>query len=129
MDVTLQQAAAGPQSPVAAGSSQQLRQTQAPVPALTLPSSVSIAQLTSTAKSAEPSAEDLKAAAAKVSQAMAIQSPDEMEFAIDKGTGKSVVRILDGSTGKLIQQFPSEQMLEIAQSIGSVHGLLLNQKA
>ena len=127
MDVTLQPAAAGPQSPVAAGAVQQPR--QAPPPAVTLPSSISVPQPVTVAKSAEPSAEDLKAAAAKVSKAMSIQSPDELEFAIDKGTGKSVVRIVDGSTGKLIQQFPSEQMLEIAQSIGSSHGLLLNQKA
>ena len=109
---------------VAAGPASALPDSAAPQPAAR-----PVAPAASPVKLAEPSTVDLKAAAAKVGQAMALSSPDTMEFSIDKNTGKSVVRIMDSNTGKLIQQIPSEQMMEIAQSIGKTQGLLLNQKA
>jgi len=142
MDVTLQPVAAG--LPISSsGSTAQKGQAHASVPAVATalpkqasatqpvaqPDTQAATQAISTAKPLGPTDAEVKAAAAKVSQAIALSSPDAMEFATDKATGKSVVRIVDTKTGKLIQQIPSEQMIEIAQSIGNPTGLLLNQKA
>jgi flagellar protein FlaG len=103
--------------------------TASPVGGLPVASAEVAPQARGAAKAAEPSAAEVKAAAAKVSNAMSLRSPDAMEFATDKDTGKSVVRIVDTKTGKLIQQIPSEQVLEMAKSIDKMQGLLLDHKA
>ena len=97
-------------------------------PAVQQATTQSIVQQTN-AKPLGPSDAELKAVAAQVIQALALRSPDAMEFVTDQSTGKTIVRIVDTKTGKLIQQIPSEQMMEIAKSIGTTKGLLLNQKA
>lgn len=61
------------------------------------------------------------------------QSNRSMEFSVDANTKRLVVKLTDTETGQLIRQFPSEEVLAIAQSIDqylSQHqGLLLKQKA
>ncbi|MBL8491536.1 MAG: flagellar protein FlaG, partial [Rhodocyclaceae bacterium] len=42
---------------------------------------------------------------------------------------KTVVKVVDGQTGKMIRQIPSEELLAIAESIDRMQGLLLRQKA
>lgn len=61
------------------------------------------------------------------------QSNRSMAFSVDANTKRLVVKLTDTETGQLIRQFPSEEVLAIAQSIDqylSQHqGLLLKQKA
>jgi len=52
-----------------------------------------------------------------------------LNFSIDDSTGKSIVRITDGETGELIRQIPSEEILDIAESLDRMQGLLLRQEA
>ncbi|MDO8958446.1 MAG: flagellar protein FlaG [Rhodocyclaceae bacterium] len=54
---------------------------------------------------------------------------NNLNFSIDDSTGKTVVRVTDGETGELIRQIPSEEMLDIAQSLDRMQGLLLRQEA
>jgi flagellar protein FlaG len=58
------------------------------------------------------------------------QSNSNLEFSLDPGTKKLVVRMVDTATGEVIRQIPSEVLLAIAQSIGQYQkGLLVNQEA
>jgi flagellar protein FlaG len=87
------------------------------------------------ASHAPPSSEQLRGAVEHINKAMQ-QSKQNVEFSVDPTTKTPVVRMVDSETGKLLRQYPSEEVLAIAQSIDqylSQHqmqqGILLKQKA
>lgn len=57
------------------------------------------------------------------------QVTNDLEFARDDATGKTVLRVIDASTRQVIRQFPSEEMLAIARALDRFEGLVLRQKA
>lgn len=58
------------------------------------------------------------------------QSNSNLEFTIDKDSEKILVKLIDTSTGEVIRQIPSDEVLAIAQSIEQMQqGLLLNKNA
>lgn len=82
-----------------------------------------------------PSPAQLQSAVNKINKALQ-QSNQSLEFSVDATTKTPVVRMIDTQTGKVIQQYPSQQTLAIAESIDqylSQHqlqqGTLLKQKA
>ena len=53
-----------------------------------------------------------------------------LEFTVDDTTNKTVVKVTEAQSGKIIMQFPSEEMLSITRAIdSSQHGALLKEKA
>ena len=52
-----------------------------------------------------------------------------LAFELDDDTGRTVIKITDASSGDLIRQIPSEEMLEIAKALDRLQGLLVKQKA
>ena len=77
----------------------------------------------------QPSPEALTSAVAAINQAMQ-QSNQSLEFSVDSNTNRTVVKMVDTSTGELIRQFPSESVLAISRGIEEFQqGLLLTQKA
>ncbi len=75
------------------------------------------------------SPEALKDAVATLNTAMR-QSNQSLEFTVDTNSKKTVVKMVDTSTGELIRQFPSETALAISQGIDQFqHGLLLSKEA
>lgn len=52
-----------------------------------------------------------------------------LAFEMDEDTGRTVVKITEASSGELIRQIPSEEMLEIAKALDRLQGLLVKQKA
>lgn len=54
---------------------------------------------------------------------------NNLEFSLDDATGKTIVRVVDTSTKEVLRQIPSEEMLEIAQALDRLQGLLVRQKA
>jgi flagellar protein FlaG len=53
----------------------------------------------------------------------------ELSFSVDDDTGKTVVRVVEKQTGTLIRQIPSQEMLEIAQALDRLQGLLVRNSA
>lgn len=79
----------------------------------------------------QPSPAQLKNAVDSLNEAMR-QSNSSLKFSLDPGTKEAVVQMVDTGTGQLISQYPSKQVLAIAQAIDQFQqrqGLLLNQKA
>ena len=77
----------------------------------------------------QPSATQLQHVVDNVNKALK-QSAKNLEFSVDTGTKKSVVKLVDSETGDVIRQFPSEEMLAISRSIDQFQqGLLLKQEA
>ena len=82
-----------------------------------------------------PSPQQLKAAVENVNKALQ-QSNLSLEFSVDPSTKTPVIKMMDSQSGKVIRQYPSEEVIAIAQSIDeyqSQHqlqsGMLLKQKA
>jgi flagellar protein FlaG len=56
----------------------------------------------------------------------------DLQFSVDKDTGRTVVKIIDSSTDKVIRQIPSEEALAIAKDLGEYTkslGVLVKQQA
>jgi flagellar protein FlaG len=56
-----------------------------------------------------------------------------LEFTVDNATNKTVIKVTESQSGKVIMQFPSEEMLSITRAIDHAQhtpqGLLLKEKA
>lgn len=77
----------------------------------------------------QPSAEQLKSAVDNANKTLK-QSDSKLEFIIDTDTDKTIVKLVESSTGELIRQYPTKEMLEIARAIDQFqHGAFLKQKA
>jgi len=58
------------------------------------------------------------------------QSDKNLEFSVDESTKKQMFKLTDMSTGEVIRQYPTEEMLSISRAIDQVQqGLLLKQEA
>lgn len=50
-----------------------------------------------------------------------------LQFSIDKGSGETVVRVVDSETKEVIRQIPSEEVLAIAERLRSASGVLVSE--
>lgn len=59
---------------------------------------------------------------------VAATSASDLQFSVDKDSGKTVVRVVDQTTGSLIRQIPSQDLLDIAKSVEKMQGMLLKKE-
>lgn len=52
-----------------------------------------------------------------------------LEFAIDKDSGRTLVKVIDQQTKEIVRQIPSEEVLNIAKALDKLQGLLIQNKA
>jgi flagellar protein FlaG len=52
-----------------------------------------------------------------------------LEFSVDHGSGKTIVRVVDLESGQLIRQIPTVEIVEIARVLERLEGLLFRQRA
>ncbi|MDD5297981.1 MAG: flagellar protein FlaG [Rhodocyclaceae bacterium] len=76
----------------------------------------------------EPTAEQLNHAMQEVQKAVAPVA-QELQFSIDKDTGRTVVKVMDTETHKVVRQIPSEEVMAMAQQLDKLQGLLMKDKA
>lgn len=105
-------AVATPSRPAPAGSSER---PAAPPPTQLLPN------LQATEPKVREAVKEIAAAVAPVAR--------NLQFSVDKETGKTIVRVVDSATNEVIRQIPGEEVLAIAQAIDRMQGLLFKQKA
>jgi flagellar protein FlaG len=70
----------------------------------------------------------LKAAVTAANEALKTISTG-VEFAVDSETGTTVVRVVEQQTGTVLRQMPSKEMLDIAQALDRLQGLLIRNSA
>ena len=81
------------------------------------------------AQASAPSAEQLGKIVSQL-QSQVNSAGSDLQFSVDHDTGKSVVKVMDQSTQKVIWQFPSEQALQISKDIERFQkGIMVNQQA
>lgn len=52
-----------------------------------------------------------------------------LQFSIDKDTGKTIVKLIDTSTKEVLRQIPSEELVAIARALGKSQSGLIERKA
>lgn len=52
-----------------------------------------------------------------------------LNFSVDDSTGQVVVQVLDGDSGKVVRQIPSEDILRLAERLDEMRSLLFEAKA
>lgn len=52
-----------------------------------------------------------------------------LDFSIDDSTGHVVVQVIDGDSGKVVRQIPSEEILQLAERLDEMRSLLFEAKA
>ncbi len=82
-----------------------------------------------TAAKRAPSQEILQQMVEQANKAMSITNSD-LAFTVDESTKKTVIKVTESETGKVIMQFPSEDMLSITRAIDNAQrNVLLKTKA
>ncbi|MDP4029596.1 MAG: flagellar protein FlaG [Gallionella sp.] len=77
----------------------------------------------------QASTEQVKSAVENINKVLK-QSDKSLEFSVDESTKKQMFKLTDMSTGDVIRQYPTEEMLAISRAIDTVQqGLLLRQEA
>ena len=52
-----------------------------------------------------------------------------INFAVDEGSGRVVVKVTDAGSGDVIRQIPSEEALKLAENLSEVRSLLFKAEA
>lgn len=53
----------------------------------------------------------------------------DLNFSVDDSTGEVVVKVIDGESGKVVRQIPSEEVLKLAEQLDGVRSLMFEAKA
>lgn len=81
---------------------------------------------------AAPSPDQLKSMVETANKAMD-KANSSLEFTVDNATNKTIIKVMESQSGKVIMQFPSEEMLSITRAIDHAQrpqqGILLKDKA
>ena len=62
------------------------------------------------------SAEQIETAVAQLSEFVQTNSR-QLNFSVDEGSNKQVVKVTDAETGKIIRQIPSEEVLKLSERL------------
>jgi flagellar protein FlaG len=52
-----------------------------------------------------------------------------LQFAVDPETNMTVIKVVDISSNTVLRQIPAQEMIDIAQALGKMKGVLLKQEA
>ncbi len=53
----------------------------------------------------------------------------DLNFSIDESTGDVVVKVIDGESGKVVRQIPSEEVLKLAAQLDDMRSLMFETRA
>jgi flagellar protein FlaG len=80
------------------------------------------------AQTSQPTREAVAKAAADLQQFVQSMGRN-LNFSVDDTTGYHVVRVVNPTTGELVRQLPSEELLQIARDFERLNSVLVNQRA
>jgi flagellar protein FlaG len=53
----------------------------------------------------------------------------DLSFSVDASTGDVVVKVIDGDSGTVVRQIPSEEILRLTERLDEMRSLLFEAKA
>jgi flagellar protein FlaG len=80
------------------------------------------------ALTSQPTREAVAKAAADLQQFVQSMGRN-LNFSVDDTTGYHVVKVVNPTTGELVRQLPSEELLQIARDFERLNSVLVNQRA
>lgn len=120
------------------------------IPAAALPGSGSLPSQNSPDRATAPNGASIAPASTPVENTPAVATPEpdqaqiddalaavqqalqpvarNLQFSVDKESGRSVIKVVDLSTRQVIRQIPSEELLAITHALDSLSGLFVRQK-
>ncbi len=90
-----------------------------PARAVVAPTEVTAVSIDSTA---------VKQAAEQINEFIKSSSRN-LQFSVDKASGRIIVKVMDQETGEVIRQVPAEETLAIARSLDTPQGVIIRSKA
>lgn len=75
----------------------------------------------------EPSKQELTLAVEHLNRYIA-SAVSSIEFSVDEDSGKTVVKVVDSETRKVLRQIPNAEALSLSKSLDRVEGLIIKQK-
>lgn len=75
----------------------------------------------------EATPQQLQRTVEELQRKVQISSPN-LQFSIDRDTGKTVIKVIDSNTKELIRQIPPDEILQLAKEIDRMRGLLLHRQ-
>ena len=76
----------------------------------------------------EPNATDLKELAANIQENLQFINDVDLQFSVHEASGRVMVIVREESTGKLIREIPSREVLNIAAKFDEMVGLIMDKK-
>ena len=73
-----------------------------------------------------PEPERVRQAVDQIQRAVPLVAQN-LQFLVEKATGKTIVRVVDSQTREVIRQIPTEEVLSIARALDRMQGLLFNR--
>ena len=80
------------------------------------------------ASASEASREEVEAAVATIQDFVQTVRRD-LNFSLEEGSGRVVVKVTDAGSGDVIRQIPSEEALQLAENLSEVRSLLFKAEA
>lgn len=71
---------------------------------------------------------DMEMAVEQLKEA-ASQHATNLDFSVHEGTGRTIIKVIDMDTEKVVREIPPEEVLDLVKSIEDVSGQLLSTKA
>jgi flagellar protein FlaG len=71
---------------------------------------------------------DLEEMAADVQKNLNIMHNVNLQFSVHKASGRMMVTVVDESTGKVIREIPSQEILELAAKMDEMVGMIFDKK-
>jgi flagellar protein FlaG len=100
----------------------------AAVPAVNSPAVATGSKDSSSSSSSESDSKKLKQAVQDI-QKFVQSIKRNLEFSIDKTSGRIVVKVIATDTGEVVRQIPTEEVLKLADSLSTAGSVLFNAKA
>jgi len=71
---------------------------------------------------------DLEELAADVQKNLNIMHNVELKFSVHKASGQMMITVVDESTGKVVREIPSSEILELAAKMDEMVGMIFDKK-
>ena len=106
------------------------RSTQSPVSSISRvaqPIAIQFPAQASDVAATQPNKQELVSAVAHLNRYIA-SAVSSIEFSVDEDSGKTVVKVIDSETRKVLRQIPNAEALSLSKSLDRVEGLIIKQK-
>jgi len=71
---------------------------------------------------------DLEELAADVQKNLKIMHKVDLQFSVHKASGRMMVTVVDESSGKVVREIPSREILELAARMDEMVGMIFDKK-